>query len=652
MNLKLSSSRIELLRGEIKRLIATAEGEDKFPEVAWSSSDESVVKVDVYGGLHIAGEGAAVVSAKHEESGAEASCDVVHRYYPYMDDALTRKYNLQVIKAATPKNSTPAPEYITKFLETNHRMFFDVIEREWKITGQWMYIRAEADMPHKMQTSAGATNIVLSILTTFIGIKELPGYSEENLQSAVRFWQATQNIQTGLFFPPENGYAPAKKMTADVLGNRPANQFEYVELLERMGAKPLYAVLEGKQFGRALGIQKAPELEKVWDVVLPHFKKDLEAAHGASATGACLSKMACMYEHGQKDIVHWLEGYGSNMLSYIRPETGTTKLGLFKNYGGSENTLKMLGRVIGYWGVCNLPYVRKLADSMIKHQVEIKEGAVPGNIRNMIELTYHPLTYHNYRRDELIEAIAYMSGSLEEYLATQAEFCGYCLFTIRECATALNWDGFRDDTYLTEGPKWGIPFGFRLFVGPFGRWLNLEEKEPYEIGGHPDYEYEKYGMEAVTEEMRRRKIYPKCEERGWLLYDTSSPVFTDEVYWTGGEVDEDFLKSESSEGMELGVPDYTGPKVTMKFDLDLKDVGNYKNPFFRIRFKGTFDLYLNGVLMKSIPTQMFKQEWQWCGMNIKKDQRHVLREGENLIAIKFTTQYPDSYISVGVIDWY
>lgn len=140
-----------------------------------------------------------------------------------------------------------------------------------------------------------------------------------------------------------------------------------------------------------------------------------------------------------------------------------------------------------------------------------------------------------------------------------------------------------------------------------------------------------------------------------MLYDTSTPVKYDYVYFTDipdfTENDE-FIRSNDLGRMLYGNPDYSaGRNLLLKFPVQLKDVDSYVNPMLKVRFKGIFDIYLNGVLIKELSPEMNKKEWDWCGFYIRKDQRHALKEGENWIAVKFKEQFDDSYVSVGVIDW-
>ena len=647
--LQIYPEELEISRKSYLRLTATMTDSDEIPDVKWSSSDDSVVAVNEYGGLNAAKDGEVTITAESED-GQTATAVVRSRSYPYQDDELMWNINYEVLQNFRRKERKPASKYIMDYLDKCMNIFIGVVKSEYEATGQWLYIRKEADIPEPQRTDGNATSFVLYGYWVFRNIEDLPGFSPENVESAIEFWQSRQNKQTGLFFDPDKGDVENKIFTKKVLDESTAViQGSYVQILSLLGAAPKYHTKY--IFSRG----KAAALSDMWPLIKPEYHRDKEMHFQSSQACATASRLNYMLEWGRKDLLYLAECFVSNIISFIQPTTGTTKKNLFKNYGGSENTLKLLGRIMGYLGVCNLPYMPQLADSMIKYQDDITQGGVPGNVRNMIEMSYMPMIYADYRREELQDAIERMTSVIKVMIEEDADYSGYTLHTIKEGATYLNWEGFKDSVLLIQGPKWGIPYNRRFFVGPYGNWVNVEYKEPHEIAGHPDYSYLKYGMEAVSAEMKKRIIYSKCEERGWILYDTSTPVKYDYVYFTDipdfTENDE-FIRSNDLGRMLYGNPDYSaGRNLLLKFPVQLKDVDSYVNPMLKVRFKGIFDIYLNGVLIKELSPEMNKKEWDWCGFYIRKDQRHALKEGENWIAVKFKEQFDDSYVSVGVIDW-
>ena len=455
--LQIYPEELEISRKSYLRLTATMTDSDEIPDVKWSSSDDSVVAVNEYGGLNAAKDGEVTITAESED-GQTATAVVRSRSYPYQDDELMWNINYEVLQNFRRKERKPASKYIMDYLDKCMNIFIGVVKSEYEATGQWLYIRKEADIPEPQRTDGNATSFVLYGYWVFRNIEDLPGFSPENVESAIEFWQSRQNKQTGLFFDPDKGDVENKIFTKKVLDESTAViQGSYVQILSLLGAAPKYHTKY--IFSRG----KAAALSDMWPLIKPEYHRDKEMHFQSSQACATASRLNYMLEWGRKDLLYLAECFVSNIISFIQPTTGTTKKNLFKNYGGSENTLKLLGRIMGYLGVCNLPYMPQLADSMIKYQDDITQGGVPGNVRNMIEMSYMPMIYADYRREELQDAIETMTSVIKVMIEEDADYSGYTLHCLRH-------------TFATELLNAGMPLEcLRVLLGH----TNLEVTRRY-----------------------------------------------------------------------------------------------------------------------------------------------------------------------------
>ena len=238
--LQIYPEELEISRKSYLRLTATITDSDEIPNVKWSSSDESVVTVTDLGGLNAIKDGEVTITAQSED-GQAATAAVTSKSYPYHDEELMWNINYGVLQNFRRKERKPAPKYIMDYLDKCINIFVEVVKSEYEATGQWLYIRKEADMPEPQRTDGNATGFVLYGYWVFRNIEDLPGYSEENKKSAIEFWQRRQNRQTGLFFDPDRGDVEDKIFTTEVLNESTAVvQDSYTQILSLLGAAPKY----------------------------------------------------------------------------------------------------------------------------------------------------------------------------------------------------------------------------------------------------------------------------------------------------------------------------------------------------------------------------------------------------------------------------
>ena len=641
MNIILSRKKCLTCKGKEFFINATVEGAEGV-EIVWTSSDESVASIYASGFIQVVGDGSAVLTATAKNTGISAECELISKYLPYFDTELMGVENVKVLRRAQAGLSNPMPQQVKDFLEYYFGEAERIAEEEYRETGRWFYIRPERTGAPKGAIDS-ATTLIYNILTQKYELEETPNYSKENWNKAVAYWQSWQNKETGLFFSPELA-DPKNPGDPDELKKQfTQGQKGMSGLFGLLKASPLYPMYSAAN-------ADVMDYDSMWADATP---RNEENSFNSSAAGKHCSHLNLRIHGGDTDLLPFFEAYVSCILSLRRAETGITKYDRFHEYFASENNIKMLGRLIGYMGIRNLPYIMTMADSMIKYKDEILWGNVNGNIRNMIELCYYSILYHDYRRDELFAAIEHLSQFVDLKKGEPLGSYGYMFFGMCECGTYLNWEGFPRKLYaFTDGYRWGLPFHYRYFMGPYSRWMNAELKEPHEIIGHPDFDYEKSGMETETTEMRKWAIYNKIQPIGYQM-GYHEPDARGDIHWYyTTEPAKDFHTDPSTTGLCYGKPDFSGDLVSLKAVVQLKDVSQFKMPFLKARFKGIFNVYLNGEVVKSLPTGMWRKEWErWVGFYIPKAQRGAIKEGENIITVEFTRQFEDSYISIGVIDW-
>jgi hypothetical protein len=630
MKIKFQREKYTEQLGNETRLLLMRDGA-KNSELLWHSSKKTVAKIDGTGVIKCDGVGASVITAQIKGTEITAECELSVVDLPCNNHSLVEKHNRYVLDKFRRPKKIPMPVNAKELFDAHMDDLEAIAKKEYEQTGMWYLVRSET-LGYE-GNDEGATSTIYNGLQIKYRFDQLPNYSSENHRKAVEYWQSWQNSETGVFINPRFDDPQNPKDLKSELEKASGTQKGITGMIGSLGAEPLYPDYS------ALSTDEI-DLEMLWDSLV-----ERGPGFASSYAGKMASIMKSRYEQGDRWIKYLLENFTSVLISKLKPESGLTKVDGFHDYPNSENTLKMLGRIIGYLGVQNLPHMMKMTDTLLKFHHEMMWGGSPGCLRNYTDMLIWCLFYNDYRREEIYEAIEEMATAIKYVPEEPWGNKGYRMHNIRLAGTLLNWDGMNDDNLLFTGglPLWGLAYRFQAFVGPFGHWINLEDKEPCEVAGHPDFEYEKYGLEARTAEMRRSVIKNKCEpveQDGWHYVELNKNTSASHA-------------TLSCENMAFGKPDFAGmKKVFLKQSVELKGTADYKMPFLKVKFKGSFDIYLNGVLIKRIVPEILIKQWGWCGFLISKEQRHALRDGLNIISVEFTKHEPDSYISVGVIDWF
>jgi hypothetical protein len=546
---------------------------------------------------------------------------------PFKNHPLMCEHNQRVIDKRLRSPKTPMPENIKVFYDRLMDKMERIARKEFKETGLFYFVRGGI-YPGTSDTDEHASGTVYNTLRYRYKLEELPNYSPENFEKTTKFWQSWQNPETGIFIDPKTD-DPKKPKDIEALKIKYAlGQKSMVGLFSQLGIEPLYTPF-------SMVDEEEINFKELWQMV------EVQDSHhyAASHSGKMIELINLRYDSGEKEFHHLLENYMSVLAGKLLPVSGLVQEDEFHDYPHSENTLKLIGRIIGYMGLENLPYMMKMADTIIKFSDEMRWGGSPGNLRNMSELLSHCYYYHDYRRDDICRALEILSQAVDPDNNIYQQSWGYTMGLVKHAGFILNWENM---DHGNSGYRWGLPFRHRFFVCPYGHWVNIQQKMPHEVIDHPDYDYENTGMEIATAEMRRKVIHNKCRA-----------IEADEWHYTDSpKYPEGFHHTLSPEGLNFGRPDFAGMrKVYLKQATNLTGTGDYKMPFIKAKFKGCFDLYLNGVLITRVLPENIVKEWGWCGFFIDKEKQHALRDGLNFITVEFTDWSPDSTISVGVIDW-
>ena len=59
----------------------------------------------------------------------------------------------------------------------------------------------------------------------------------------------------------------------------------------------------------------------------------------------------------------------------------------------------------------------------------------------------------------------------------------------------------------------------------------------------------------------------------------------------------------------------------MKQIVNLENTADYKNPFIKVAFKGTFDIYVNGTMIMSVVPEILIKEWGWCAFLHRRGEK-------------------------------
>lgn len=486
-------------------------------------------------------------------------------------------------------------------------------------TGIWFVARGASRDKDEQETLA-----VWGDLLYFGDLKSLPGYSKENQQQAVEFWQSWQNRKTGRLYNPFYQDPQNPEVKRNVPGNREDYcpdeiNIKYIpNILEKLGAELP---------GPVNSATRANAGEDTFDLL---WKSITEWS--TSPAGAYPFQAARELEEGNLNKIPQIEaGMGALVRAYGK-ETGMWRPESlegfpWKDYQPSSG-FKIISRICGYVGMENFPeeLLKIAVDNLLEHKNELY--AHPSTARNYSETMAHHLMLSDYRYEEQLDAIEECLNGFRDQKAWENTGTGcYCVFGSGFIGAFINWKDLPFDQAISEWMRFehGCKMKWRFVVGPYGNWVNVMAKEPEAIFGHPEYDVRKFGLKA------RNK-----------------------VHWSKKIVD---MIPQQKVSLRLNGEGNTG-EGEFSFWLTKEQLAKLKEPYLKATWSGAYDISLNGEWVKQVQYNLPDVSAGWYLPSAVR----TLHIGENTVCVKLTgpgkeqktdaplaTQSP--FIHLGLIDF-
>jgi len=516
---------------------------------------------------------------------------------------IIEKYRLDFIKANRRGEKQQMPEFFKTFKEKYNEYCLKLAQEEHKKHGRWFYCQDYDKFGdgYKRWDEVVTYKIYWSLINYYGGLEKIPGYSEENQEKAIKFWQSWQQPD-GSFNNPFDA-------------NTPIN-YKYVpNILELLGAKALYK--------STIGIKGGSE-----KIDLNTFWSGCTTFHGLNGQAAVASEMFTRIHEGKTEYVPALERGIEIFLSRMNSVTGMfhedkiPQNKQWSEYGSTANHMKCLSRLVGYSGVENMPYRHRRADTLIANQryFQFADVAV---LRNTAEMYMQCIEESPYRREALLKALAKNAQAYYNDEPWKSHLTGdYTIYAIQMFGPLLNWDGYEKKAPRTPHYN-GIANSYRIVIGPFGRCANIIEKTPEEMPWHKDWSIEKYGLQTRNTEYDRREvvdIVPVCQNDDWQ-------------------------ESRDAQGRFV---------LTQTFNL--KDT-ELENPYLKIQWSGgDIEIYINNIFVKKKLAGLNQPKditlSKFGAVYIPSQARKALQKGQNIIKIISNRNADNApQVRMGLIDW-
>jgi len=518
-------------------------------------------------------------------------------------------------------------QHITKmpaWLKKNRNLFRDrlsvIAQESFEQTGIWFLARGAGRDKDEQETVG-----VWGDLLAFGDLETLPGYSKENHQQAIEFWQSWQNRNTGrlynpLYQDPQN--PEVKRHTTD-------NRDDYSA--EAINVKYIPVILEmlGSKLPKAVNIASHADagedtFDELWEWIPQWF---------TSPSGMFPVLAAREVDDGNLDKIPQVEaGMGALLRAYNR-ETGMWRPEPLEGFPWGKyepsSGFKIITRICGYVGMENFPedLVKVAINNLLAHKHELY--ATFETARNYGETMTHYLMLTDYRHDELLDAMELcLDGFRDPELWVETVSSGYCIFGSGLIGAFMNWEDMPFDQALQQWMRFehGCKMKWRFVAGPYGNWINVIPKKPEEIFGHANYDVEKYGLKARNKAHWAKKI--------------SQIIPQQEV------------------ALKLVADGKTG-EGTFTFLLTKDQLTNLKAPYFTATWSGAYDVSLNGELVKKVRYNLPDVRAGWY---IPQTAVRTLHVGENMVTVKLLGQGKEQmpgaplseaipFLRLGVIEW-
>ena len=546
------------------------------------------------------------------------ACTQVTPADPQADPIYT--FARQRIEDTRRQQMTQMPAWLKKNREVLRDKLAVVAQKSFEETGIWFLARGAGRGKDEQETVA-----VWGDLLYFGDLETLPGYSKENNQQAINFWQSWQNLETGRLYNP----LYQDPQNPEVKYHTPGNREDYSADAINVKYIPVILAMLGAELPRPVNIASHADagddtFDELWEWI-PQWM--------TSPSGMFPVLAAREVDEGNLEKIPQTEtGMGALVRAYNR-ETGMWRpepLEGFpwKDYQPSSG-FKIISRICGYVGIENFPEeVLKVAiDNLLAHKSELY--AQVSTARNYGETMAHYMMLTDYRHDELLDAMELcLEGFRDPKLWGETASSGYCLFGSGMIGVFMNWEDLPFDQALKQWFRFehGCKMNWRFVVGPYGNWVNVIPKKPEAIYGHADYDVKKYGLKARNRAHWAKEIRQLIPQQEVAL-------------------------SFDSDG-KTGEGSFT-------FVLTKEQLEELKDPYLSATWSGAYEVLLNGEPVKTVQYNLADVSAGWY---VPRPAARTLHVGENIITVKLTgpgkEQKPGAPLSkatpslqLGVIEW-
>lgn len=515
------------------------------------------------------------------------------------------------------------PPWLKKYRDDYRERLLASARRSYSQTGIWFLARGGGRKTEEQETKA-----VWVDLLHFCELEKLPGYSKENHQRAIKFWQSWQNLETGLLYNPlyqDPQHPEIKRQTADNRENySPENiNMKYIpSILGALGAELLIPLPGIKNQERAgAGVDT---FDKLW-VAMEQWNTSHAGIFPVTAARAL--------DAGDVEKMPQVEaGMGAVLRAYNR-DTGMWRPEPLEGFPWDDyqpsSGFKILSRICGYAGLENFPesLLKTAVDRLLEHHKILYKH--PAMARNYGETFAHYLTLSDYRRDEILNAMEEcLNGFRDCAYWTSTETSSYCIFGSTLISIFMNWIDVPFDQALRIWERFvqGCTMHWRFVAGPYGNWVNAIKKKPEEIFGNPGYNVDNYSLKARNKLHWNKKITDIIDQQEIVLNLSDDGA--------AGQGSLEFILNEN----QLAVQDSVYMKAT---------------------WNGAYDIYLNGELVKQVCYNLPDHP---AGFYIPPQATATLHAGKNVIEVKLTGPGKDQkpgtplseaqpFIRIGLINW-
>ena len=525
----------------------------------------------------------------------------------------------QRIEETRRQQITKMPAGLKKNREAYRDWLAAIAQKSYTQTGIWFLARGEGRKKDEQETNA-----VWGWLLLFDDLETLPGYSKENHQQAIEFWQSWQNRKTGRIYNP----LYQDPQNPEVKRNTPGNRKDYSadtinvkyipSILDKLGAK-----LPGPVNIAAHADADVDTFDQIWNRI-PQWS--------TSPSGAFPIIAARQVDGGNLEKIPQVEAGMSALVRAYNKETGMWRPepleGFPWRHYQPSSGFKIIARLCGYVGMENFPenVLKTAIDNLLAHKGELYADV--STARNYGETMAHYMMLTDYRHDELLDAMELCLEGFRDPKAWEDTATGcYCVFGCGFIGAFMNWEDLPFDQAM---PQWmrfehGCKMKWRFVAGPYGNWVNVIPKKPEAILGHADYDVKKYGLKARSQAHWAKKTT-----------DVIPP--------------EDITLTLAATGRREG---------TFTFALTQDQLANLKAPYLKATWSGAYDVSLNGKPVKQVRYNLPDVPAGW---HVPPAAAKTLRVGENTVTAKLigpgkepkpgaplATRKP--FLRLGVIDW-